>query len=263
MRGTTSSQPYSVLANYYDQLFNHYRPVADAARRRLLGRILPRISSACDLACGTGATALKLARRGLNVFAVDLSPAMCDLTRRKARRARLPLTVINADMRTFRLPEPVNLVTCEFDAINHVPRKTDLALVAQAVARALQPGGYFYFDVNSRLCFEKLWPLSWWAEKPGFVFVTHGGYDRSRDRAFTNAELFIREGRLWRRFCERIQEVCWTGTEIRSALRRAGFDRVSACDAAPFFRRNQMIRPGFRTFYLARKARPKPSDRRA
>jgi hypothetical protein len=38
-------------------------------------------------------------------------------------------------MRSFRLPEPVDLVLCEFDALNHVPRKADLARVARAIVR--------------------------------------------------------------------------------------------------------------------------------
>jgi SAM-dependent methyltransferase len=48
------------------------------------------------------------------------------------------------------------------DVLNHVPEKADLALVAKAVCRALRPGGYFYFDVNNRLAFEKLWPGTMW-----------------------------------------------------------------------------------------------------
>ncbi len=69
-------------------------------------------------------------------------------------------------MRAFRLTEPVDLVLCEFDALNHIPRKPDLARVASAVARALRPGGHFYFDVNNRLAFETIWPGTWWVEDP-------------------------------------------------------------------------------------------------
>jgi len=262
MRGTTINRPYTLLAKYYDQMFNVSLPAAEAARARLLGKVLPRAASACDLACGTGTTALELARKDLRVFAVDLSPAMCDLTRKKARRARLPLTVINADMRDFHLPEPVDLVTCEFDALNHVPSKSDLASVACAVARALRPGGHFYFDVNNRRSFEEAWQSTWWTELPGAVIVIHGGYDRARDRAFSDVELFVREGRHWQRFRERVEKVCWTSTEIRDALSEAGFDRIRAWDAARFFKSNPAIRTGHRTFYLARKSAVKRAARR-
>jgi len=199
MPGATASRPYRWLAQYYDRLFTFHLSWAEAARRRVLGPILPRLESACDLACGTGTTALALAGKGIKMYAVDLSPVMCRLARAKARRARVPLRVLRADMREFRLPEPVDLVSCEFDALNHVPRKSDLALVAKAVARALRPGGYFYFDVNNRLAFERIWPRTWWIEKPGVAIVMRGGYDRRRDRAWSDVEWFIREGSCWRR----------------------------------------------------------------
>ncbi|MBK5294950.1 MAG: class I SAM-dependent methyltransferase [Acidobacteriia bacterium] len=54
------------------------------------------MTSACDLACGTGTTALTLAREGIIMFVVDLSSAMCRLARQKAHRARLPLRVLCA-----------------------------------------------------------------------------------------------------------------------------------------------------------------------
>ena len=47
----------------------------------------------------------------------------------------------------------------------------------------------------------------------------------------------------------------WSAEEIRRTLRAAGFDRVQAWDAAPFFTGDSLIRPGCRTVYLARKTR--------
>jgi SAM-dependent methyltransferase len=254
MKAPTANRPYHWLALYYDRLVTFHLAWFEAARQTILGEILPRIETACDLACGTGTTALLLARRGIRIYGVDLSGIMCRLARDKARRQHLPLRVIQGDMRSFRLPEPVDLILCEFDALNHIPRKEDLALVARSVSRALRPGGHFYFDVNNRLAFEKIWPGTWWMEKPGVVLVMRGGYDRERDRGRTDVDWFIRNGRRWERHREPIEQVAWTATEMRRALRQAGFDRIRAFDAAPFFVGDPKIEPGCRTFYLARKA---------
>ena len=219
----------------------------------MLKDILPKIRTACDLCCGTGTTALELASHCERVYGVDLSPLMCELARKKTRRARHPVRVIQADMRAFRLPEQVDLVTCEYDALNHVPAKEDLSRVARSVARALRPGGYFYFDVNNQPAFQKLWPRRWWMEKRGVVLLMAGGYDADRNRGFTNVEWFVRAGRSWRRFHEYVEEVAWSASEMRRTLREAGFGTVRAWDAAPLMAGNTYIQPGYRTFYLARK----------
>ncbi|MGO9269658.1 MAG: class I SAM-dependent methyltransferase [Terriglobia bacterium] len=253
MTETSTPQTYTLLAQYYDQFFTFHLDWYRQARRRLLGEILPQVRVACDLACGTGTTALELAQCGIKVYGVDLSPVMCRLARTKAHRARANVTIIPSDMRTFRLPEPVDLITCEFDALNHVPRKSDLARVAGAVARALRPGGYFYFDVNNRLAFQKIWPGTAWFEKPGVVMMLRGAYDKRRNKGSTDVEWFIRRNGCWRRFREHIEQVAWTRAEVLQTLRAAGFHRIRALDATHFFRSDPRIRPGCRTFYVAQR----------
>lgn len=248
-------RPYRFLAQYYDELFLSWRSPIDTARERVLARILPHVRSACDLACGTGTTALILARKGINMYAVDLSPQMCRLAREKAARAHLPVRVLRADMRSFRLPESVDLVTCEYDAINHVPRRADLRMVARAVQRALRPGGHFFFDVNNSVGFRRCWSGTVWIEKPSVVIVMRNGHNRKADRAWSDIEWFIRDGSYWRRRHERVEEVCWDSGEIRRILRNSGFDHLHDWDAAPFFKGNPLVDPGCRTVYLARKSR--------
>jgi SAM-dependent methyltransferase len=253
MMKTSTPKTYTLLARYYDQFFTFHLEWYRQARRKLLGEILPQVRAACDLACGTGTTALELAERGIKVYGVDLSPTMCRLARAKVRRAGDQVTIIPGDMRTFGLPEPVDLITCEFDALNHVPRKSDLARVANAVARVLRPGGYFYFDVNNRRAFQKIWPGTGWFEKPGVVLLLRGGYDQRRDKGWENVEWFIRGKGGWRRFRERVEQVAWTRTEVVQTLRAAGFQRIRSTDALAFFRGDPRISPGCRTFYVAQK----------
>ena len=244
---------YRRLAVHYDELFGPLRGPLEEARRRILGPLLGTVSTACDLACGTGTTAVELARRGILVWAVDLSPGMCRLAREKARRAGVCVRVLRADMRSFCLPRPVDLVLCECDALNHLPERRDLAQVFRRVAAALEPGGWFYFDVNNARGFERYWSGEFWIERPGLAAALHNRYDGRRRRASSDVDLFVRAGRLWRRYRERVEEVCWTAAEIRHQLAKAGFDRIRARDAAPFFRGYPDFDRGCRTVWLARK----------
>jgi SAM-dependent methyltransferase len=176
MSGGPVPAPYRWLAGYYDELFGPWRKPMDRARKRLLRSVLPHVETGCDLACGTGTTAIALARTGIRMFAVDLSPRMCRCARQKAAADGVPLKVIHADMRNFVLPERVGLVSCEYDALNHVPRRADLRKVCRSVARALLPGGWFYFDVNNAEGFERYWTGTVWIEKPGIVLVMRNGH---------------------------------------------------------------------------------------
>ena len=245
------SDIYRWLARYYDHLFEFRRPFEEA-REVIIGPLLPRIYTACDLCCGTGGLALSFASQGVRTFAVDLSPEMCRITRGKARAVGLPLKVICADMRKFALPEQVDLITCEFDAINHVPRKSDLARVLKCVAAALNPGGHFVFDANNRKAFELAWTNTWFADRDPVAVVMHSTHVPGTDKARSEVNWFVRQGKLYRRHQEHIEEVCWTHAEIVQALLEAGFDRLKTWDAAPFFN-DELTRPGCRTFWRARK----------
>lgn len=252
--GRPSNKPYTLVGRFYDQLHVEAPKMNRHARQKVLGKVLPRLRSVCDLGCGTGTTALEFARRGIKVYAVDLSPIMCRQAREKARLADLPVKVICADMRTFRLPEPVDLVTCEFNPLNHLPRRAHLARVARSVARALRPGGHFYFDLNTRRSLQELYPSTHWFEKPDFCMVLHGGYDRRRKKGWLHLEWFLPQGKLWRRRHEWVEDVWWTDGEIRRALRRAGFRRIRSWDAVEVRPPSPHSRPGYDTFYLAQKA---------
>ncbi|MBL8179726.1 MAG: class I SAM-dependent methyltransferase [Bryobacterales bacterium] len=249
------SDTYRWLALYYDRLFEFRRPF-DVARQYIVAPLLHEVRSACDLCCGTGTLALDLAQSGIRVYAVDLSPDMVRIARRKVRAAGLPVRVLRADMRDFRLPQPVDLITCEFDALNHVPTKGDLRKVLRCAARALRPGGYFTFDVNNLAAFEHIWSKTWFIDRDPVAIVMRGNHRRGSSRASIDVEWFIRKGKVWTRHHEHIEEVCWTPAEIRQAFTAAGFDHVRCWDAAPFFN-DGMTSPGCRTFWRARK---KPTE---
>lgn len=252
--------PYRYLAKFYDQLQADAPERNRHARRKVLRNILPRVRSVCDLGCGTGSTAVELARLGLKVYAVDLSPTMCRLARQKARRAAAPVRVLCADMRSFRLPEPVDLVLCEFNPLNHLPRKNALPRALRAVARALRPGGHFFFDVNTRQTYQKLYPGCHVFETRNFCLVMRGGYDRQRQKGWLELDWFLPKGRLWRRSRERIEDVWWTDAEIRRALRATGFARIQSWDGVQVRPRMPGSRPGHDTYYLARK-KPTPKKK--
>lgn len=55
-----------------------------------------------DIACGTGAVLLHLAKAGIDIDGTDLSEAMCDVAREKAQKMGLNLNIFPANMTEFR-----------------------------------------------------------------------------------------------------------------------------------------------------------------
>lgn len=226
------------------------------ARGRILRAILPRVRRACDLACGSGAGALDLARAGIEAHAVDLSPVFCRAVRAKARRAGLRMAVHCADMRRFSLPRPVDLVLCEFAALNNLADRHDLGRVFRCVARALVPGGWFLFDVNTKLSLRTQYTPTQWVEDREFKLVQRGTLEGDGRRARLDLEWFVPAGRLFRHVRETIWNVCWTDREIRRALAAAGLSRVRKLDGVDVRPRMPGARRGTDAYYLARRRSP-------
>ena len=245
--------PYALLAHYYDVLCRYAAPMNRHARRQILRTILPRVESVCDVGCGSGETALELARRGLEVHAVDSSPVFCGVVRASARRAKLGVAVHCDDMRDFTLPQPVDLVLAEFASLNNLADRRDLSRVFNAVARALRDGGWFCFDVNTPLSLRTQYPQTFWLEDKRFKLVQHGSLEADGQRARLDFEWLIPSGRMWRHVKETLWHVCWTDAEIRRALRRAGFELLRRFDGQDVRPKMAGEKRGTDAYYLARK----------
>jgi len=101
-----------------------------------------------DLAAGTGLMTRALAERGCEVTMLDLLPEMCGLARHalppgSAARVR----IMCGDACEFRDFDPgtFNAVVCT-QALNFV---REPGLLFETAALALQPGGVFYFDIDT------------------------------------------------------------------------------------------------------------------
>jgi SAM-dependent methyltransferase len=108
---------------------------------------------ALDVACGTGKSSLELRARGLTVTACDISPAMIDIAREKARSdASLGFEV--ADMRDLPRYGQFDLVTCFNDGVNYLLSAAELQRALVGMAANLSPDGVLIFDANTLLVYR-------------------------------------------------------------------------------------------------------------
>lgn len=136
------TSPYDALAPYYDEVVRGRRDDAKVLRQ-VLKKYRCRPKTVLDLACGSG----KLTKEFKNakVTGIDLSPGMLTLAREQLPEA----TLLQADMRSLRLPSRFDAAWCMYDSMNHLDNFRDWTRTMQTAHRHLNPGGVFVFDVNT------------------------------------------------------------------------------------------------------------------
>ena len=139
----SARDPFAAVAAFYDLDLEGYEDdvalyerLADAGWQRVL-----------ELGCGTGRVAAALAEAGLTVTGVDLSPAMLAVARERV--AGLPVTLVEADMRTLALDERFDAVIVPLSGLQHLETTDDVVDAFAAIARHLAADGLAVIDVEA------------------------------------------------------------------------------------------------------------------
>ena len=126
-------------------------------RDRIVGLAAPRAGeTAVDIGSGTGLLALDLARRGVYVWAVDISPSMCDYLRAKAGSAALSdvQAVVGSAVSLPLVDACADIVVSNY-CFHHLSDADKQRALAEA-HRVLRPGGRFVFgDMMFRLTLSR------------------------------------------------------------------------------------------------------------
>jgi SAM-dependent methyltransferase len=128
-----------------------------------------------ELGCGTGVDALALARRGVEVVAIDASPGMIQVARQKAAAGRVVFHCLPMERVGATFPGQLfDGVLSNFGAINCV---ADLGALVNDVALCLRPGARLVWVVMGRhvpwewawFLLQGQWSKAWRRLTPGGV----------------------------------------------------------------------------------------------
>jgi len=125
------AEPYA--AQFFDELARKPfdRELLDRFAERLRGR-----GGVCDVGCGPGHVGRYLAERGVDVFGIDLSPAMVLL----ARRLNPTMRFEQGDLRALSLSDAALEGIVAFYSLIHL-RRTEVDAALTELARVLRRGG--------------------------------------------------------------------------------------------------------------------------
>jgi len=186
--------------------------------------------SVLELAAGPAEHARNLARRGLQVTALDLNLAMCARARELAAAAGIPLTVVQADMRDFALPGPVDLAITMLNSLCHLFTLDDMLRHLGAVGRHLERNGLYIMELAHPADYfgaERRTSSEWTSEtRDGTVSVRWGAQDQIDPVSQITREhvsvTYHKRGGPVRTVTDVVPNRFWTATELAAAIRLAG-----------------------------------------
>lgn len=214
-------QAYDAFAPFYDGMgMNRFSEAWGVMLCSVLeGRDLSKVRL-LDMACGTGSFCDFMAQRGVSVTGFDLSSAMVEAAQQK----KIPgARFFAADMTDFEAGGDFDIVTCNYDSLNHLLSERQVERAFQNAYRGLATGGMFCFDVNTIVGLER-WNYQDLHHNEHSVMLRHGVYDERTHQAILVIDGFaVRADGLYSRFQESIREAAYSLVRLQELLREAGF----------------------------------------
>ena len=176
-----------------------------------------------DLACGTGNISLRLARRGYTVTGIDCSKYMLAVAKRKAIDAGLYVSFMQDDIKNFTTGRQFDAAVCVFDSLNYLLEPSDIQSCFRSVFRALNPGGYFVFDMNTPFRLSTIVRDTSVFEAPWYFVVWRDYWDEPNQWWQVDLTGFIKQCGHWHRFDEIHRERAFPIEDVAKWLEDEGF----------------------------------------
>jgi SAM-dependent methyltransferase len=231
-----------------------------------------RPATMLELAAGPAEHARAMAARGTDVTALDINPVMCAFARERAAEAGLRLTVVEGDMRDFRITAPArfDLAITMLNSLCHLMTLDDLVAHLACAASHLPDGGLYVAELAHPADFfaDESSTSNEWATDVGGgnVTVRWGGRRDHIDpvtqvtREHVTVTYRKKDGSV-RTVNDVVPNRFWTATEFEAASRLAGGLSVVA-RYGDFERDLALDAPGaWRMIFVLRRGGPAAADR--
>ncbi|MGB3161371.1 class I SAM-dependent DNA methyltransferase [Carnobacterium sp.] len=218
----TFAQVYDAIMD--DSLYERWGHYVDQQLQNKGQRLL-------ELACGTGALAVTLKKRGYDVTGLDLSPNMLSLANERALSAGLQLPLIEGDMLDLSEVGEFEVVTCFSDSICYMPDEEAVLGVFKEVSKILGSTGTFLFDVHSTYQVDEIFPGYMYndqSEEISFLWKSYSGETKHSIEHDLTFFVYDKETDLYERYDETHKERTYSLQTYYEMLKQAGFSSIKA-----------------------------------
>lgn len=227
---------YDIFARYYDALTVN---VNYAQRAEYIEKLLKKLGHApgltLDLACGTGSLTLELYKRGFDVYGIDGSSAMLSEAKDKAYDMEADVLFLYQKMQQLDLYGTVDTAFCTLDSLNHLPGKKDLLTALQKVSFFMDPGGWFFFDMNTPYKHKEILGDNTFVYDLDEVFcVWQNSYTEQDHKVSVHLDFFEPDEGAYYRSEEAFAERAYDTETVLELLHQAGFSEVHVFDELTF-----------------------------
>lgn len=183
-------------------------------------------SKILDLGCGTGNITIPLAERGFALTGVDLSLEMVAEARRKAIAKGLDVPILNQNLLALELGgKRFDTVLSVCDVLNYLIEDAKLKLAFEQVYQHLQPGGFWFFDLNSAHKLQNIYGDQFYADlQTDFAYFWDNSYDHDEEICTMDLTFFIEtDDGVYKRVRETHQQKLWLPGQIEALAEKTGF----------------------------------------
>ena len=215
----TENVNYIKLANYLEQVFAKYNH---------------NTGITLDLACGTGSLTLELAKRGFDIYGVDMSPTMLSVARQKAYEAGFDILFLCQKMQSIDLYGTIDTCICTLDSLNHITNENDIKKVFEKVSLFMNNGGYFVFDVNTSYKHQKVLGNNTYVYDLPEVFCVWQNRISANNIVNIDLDFFEKVENAYIRRCEHFSERSYETDFLKENLEKNGFRIIDIFDGWSF-----------------------------
>ena len=229
---------YQDFSNVYDELMKEidYDQWANYLQRMFFNA-KKEIKTIIEFGCGTGNITLKLAEKGYQMTAVDLSESMLTLADEKAGQMGINnIDFYLGDMSNFQIDQKFDAVIACCDTVNYLKSMEDMQAFFLSSLDCLKKDGVLIFDINTTSKYKKAIADNTFIYNLDDVFCAwENELIKDQDKVELNLTFFVKnEDGSYERYEESQEQYFYPIEDIHHCLKDSGFKNMKYYDFGTF-----------------------------